>query len=652
MSASQPGEFRIIFRDHAAILVPVLSVVTAWVCALVFSRAHSYDPAELAVTTAAIAWVILKRMGRKIPAVAVVHNKPFRARRHASLCWLSWSVWLLLASVAEGGQVTIGFFTLVLVVWSVRLVVPWLFYGQVDHVVGPRRIEGSVVQPGDPEPPRAAAPRASGKTAGAPQYAAPGTTTLRPAPAPKPRPAGDPNRDALTKVLREAKINATVSAGRRGPTITLYSITIGPGVNVEAVLKLKKNFHYALGTDSIRLLAPIEGHQAIGVEVPNAERDIVMLGEILRSAVAVAEKHPMAVGLGADVEGAPVIANLAKMPHMLVAGATGAGKSACVNSIIVSILSRATPDEVRMVLIDPKRVELANYAGIPHLITPIITNPVKAAGALQWVTGEMDRRYDDLEAAGFTHVDDFNKAVRAGQLTAPPGSGRVYAPYPYLLVVVDELADLMMVAPKDVEDAIIRITQLARAAGIHLVLATQRPSVDVVTGLIKANVPSRLAFATSSLTDSRVILDQPGAEKLLGQGDALYWPMGTSKPVRIQGSFVTTAEIRETVERCKALAAPEPAARRPALTIVPAAAEVVIDEDLIEQARALVVDLQFGSTSMLQRKLRIGFALAGDVMDVLERRGVVGPADGSKAREVLHRPEPTDAAPAAEEDQS
>jgi S-DNA-T family DNA segregation ATPase FtsK/SpoIIIE len=442
----------------------------------------------------------------------------------------------------------------------------------------------------------------------------------------------------LEATLRQFEVDASVARVTRGPTVTRFEVELGPGVKVNRVVSLANDIAYALATPDVRMIAPIPGRSAIGVEVPNRERELVTLRDILGAPKSVADKHPLTVGLGKDISGEAVMVNLTTMPHLLIAGATGAGKSTCINTMVTSVLVRARPDQLRMILVDPKRVELSHYNGIPHLLSPVITHPKRAADALGWIVKEMENRYEDLARSGQRQIDNYNQAVLDGKVTKE--GLPVTETMPYILVVIDELADLMMVAPRDVEDAICRIAQMARAVGIHLLVATQRPSVDVVTGLIKANIPSRIAFATASQADSRVVLDQGGAEKLVGFGDMLFLPASMGKPRRVQGAYVNEAEIEAVVAHCRKQGDPD---FEETLVHAPSPSgsdsDLGGDDDLLEQAMVLVVTSGLGSTSMLQRKLKVGFARAGRLMDLLEDRGVVGPSLGSKPREVLITPD-------------
>ncbi len=448
--------------------------------------------------------------------------------------------------------------------------------------------------------------------------------------------------EALERTFHTFGVPAHVTTAHRGPTVTLYEIEVEAGTKVNKVLGLQDDIAYALATPDVRIVAPIPGKSAIGVEVPNKVRDFVMLGDILRSKAAQEDRHPLSVALGKDVHGRAQLLNLTKMPHLLIAGATGAGKSSLINSFITSILMRTDPEQVKLVLVDPKRVELAHFADLPHLLVPVIVHPKRAAEALAWVVREMEERYELLAMVGVRDIDGYRQGLADGSLRIPPGQQERVVDFPYLVVVIDELADLMLVAPRDVEDTIVRIAQMARAVGIHLVVATQRPSVDVVTGLIKANIPSRIALMTSSQADSRVILDMNGAEKLVGHGDMLYAPSSASKPTRLQAAWVTEKEIQHIGEWIRAQREPDYQASVEGFGRPPAEGEgeeLDGDDELLQQAAELVIRSQLGSTSMLQRKLKVGFARAGRLMDLLEERGIVGPSLGSKARDVLITPE-------------
>jgi DNA segregation ATPase FtsK/SpoIIIE, S-DNA-T family len=442
---------------------------------------------------------------------------------------------------------------------------------------------------------------------------------------------------ALESTLNNFGVDAKVVGYTRGPTVTLYEVEVGEGTKVKKVLSLGDDIAYALATPDVRIIAPIPGRSAIGVEVPNKQRDFVMLGDVLSSKEAKAERHPLAVGLGKDVHGRAVMIHLARMPHLLIAGATGAGKSSLINAFVSSVLMRASPDDVRMMLVDPKRVELSHFADLPHLLAPVIVHPKRAAEALGWVVREMETRYESLATVGMRDIDTYNSSLAQGTLRIPPGREEDFERLPYILVVIDELADLMMVAPRDVEDAICRIAQMARAVGIHLVVATQRPSVDVVTGLIKANIPSRLAFMTASAADSRVILDVGGAEKLIGHGDMLFLPSSASRAHRLQGAWVTESEIEKVTDFVRKQREPDYVQGVEGLGKAPVDddGDLEGDDPLLQQAAELVIRSQLGSTSMLQRKLKVGFARAGRIMDLLEERGIVGPSLGSKPRDVL-----------------
>ncbi|MGH2655971.1 MAG: DNA translocase FtsK [Actinomycetota bacterium] len=508
---------------------------------------------------------------------------------------------------------------------------------ELEHAVTGPAFPEEVEEEDEPEPETPAATTRARRGGGG--YSLPPLDLLRHAP-----PTAGGGRDerqvmeTLEQTLESFGVDARVAGFTRGPTVTLYEVNVGEGTKVKKVLALGDDIAYALATPDVRIIAPIPGKSAIGVEVPNDTRDFVVLGDVLRSKPAKDERHPLAVGLGKDVHGRSVLVRLSTMPHLLIAGATGAGKSSLINAFVISTLMRSTPDDVRLMLVDPKRVELSHFADLPHLISPVIVHPKRAAEALGWVVREMELRYEQLATVGMRDIDTYNAHVADGTLRIPPGREDDFERLPYILVVIDELADLMMVAPRDVEDAICRIAQMARAVGIHLVVATQRPSVDVVTGLIKANIPSRIAFMTASAADSRVILDVGGAEKLLGHGDMLFLPSSASRPHRIQGAWVTEKEIEAVANHVRHQREPDYVQGIEGLGRPPSADEEVgagDDDDLVRQAAELVIRSQLGSTSMLQRKLKVGFARAGRIMDLLEERGIVGPSQGSKPRDVL-----------------